>query len=171
LRIAASKPLGIISNRLNERPFFASRRIPLHRKTRYEVIYQWLRFEVRLGRRRRRPGTCKLKSGTEIMVSLVPVPFRRSCRVVGLRRVVANVVRRAGVVMHRRRSSPASVISAESYGLMQPVQSSYIERRRLDRDRRIGSSPGRSVCQRSLLVQSRRSGGRRHRSRTSETGL
>ena len=73
--------------------------------------------------------------------------------------------------MHRRRPSSPSVASAESYGLMQPIQSSYIECRRFDRERQITSCTGKLVCQRSLLAQFLRSGGRRHRSRTSETRL
>jgi len=45
LCISARETRRIISNGLKECRFFASQRIPHRRKTRYEVIYQWLRFE------------------------------------------------------------------------------------------------------------------------------
>jgi hypothetical protein len=170
LCIAAPETLGITSNRLNERPFFSSRRFPLRNETRYEVIYQWLRVEGLVRLVGNAIQDLQTKSGTEIKGSLVTVGFRRSYKVVDLR-LVTTVERRVAAGTHRRRPSSPPVASAECYGLMQPIQSSYIECGRSDRTRQIESRAGRSVCGRRLLAQARRSGGRRHRSRTSETRL
>ena len=168
LCVGALESLGITSNRLNERPFFSSWRIPRRCETRYEVIYQWLRVEGPVRPAGNAIQDLQPKSGTEIKGSLVPVGFRRSYKVVDLR-LVTTVERRAAAGMHRRRPSSPPVVSAECYGLMQPVQSSYIKCRRSDRTRQLESCAGGSVCGNPLPARARRSGGRRHRSRTSET--